>query len=241
MPDGDAAAMERHFYEQSFYEPHCSHPGCPEESDPQTHGHCECGEMVPPDSGLPCVNCLAIQARVPVRFTLSYDIAGIRFAAKSHRNGGPEDAAEVLKMFTAGMTRAIGQARAIALAAEARPDRIYKVNRLLRMISTKERGFFGSGDRVAAFSVGGDLRLRYMDERLGRKFAIGKAESAPDSFSHGGGLWRFVLSLRDFIEHAELIDDDFGQHWAYAAAPLAEIRALARDLGIAQQAEEVPF
>lgn len=242
MGDHDAAAMEQHFYEQSILDPHCSHPGCPEATDPQTHTHCECGEMVPRDGQCSqCVNCLAIAAEVPVRFALSYNIAGIRFETKSHRNTGPEEAAEVLKMFGAGMTRAIDKAREIALSAEDRPDRIEKVNRLLGFISTKERGFFGSGGRTAEFSVGHDLRLRYTDERLGAKFHIHKVTVAPDSFTHGGGLWRFVLSLRDYIERAEQIESDFGETWGYAAEPLNEIHALALELGTAVDSDEVPF
>jgi len=244
MADHDAAAMERHFYEQSLLDPHCTYPGCQEASDPDTHSHCECGTMVSRDEHGRCLDCVAVDAGVKVSWSFRYRINGRKSSNTSRRDVpvGLGDALRELEQFAASLRRAVSDAQRSALAFVDRPSRVEQVNRLLELISTHERGFFGFAGRVAVFSLGTDSRLRYTDERYRRPFLIEQDVRQAPSFSHGGGLWRFVLALRDYIQRGDRLDSEFGEHWGYNATRLAEIRTAARDLGIAEEtSDEAPF
>ncbi|MED1955083.1 hypothetical protein [Brevibacillus centrosporus] len=121
----------------------------------------------------------------------------------------------------------------------SKAQRIEIVNKIIKEISQRGRGFFYSKakERLAYF-VQGERTLWFVDEYTGIPIKMVKGQMSNDrSFSHGGTLWGLVNDFKDFINGDDDANHNNGYgglycpHWGYPPEDMEAIQKLAIELG----------
>ena len=121
----------------------------------------------------------------------------------------------------------------------SKAQRIEIVNKIIKEISQRGRGFFYSKakERLAYF-VQGERTLWFVDEYTGVPIKMIKGHMSNDrSFSHGGTLWGLVNDFKDFINGDDDANHNNGYgglycpHWGYPSEDMEAIQNLAIELG----------
>ncbi|ERM19016.1 hypothetical protein [Brevibacillus laterosporus] len=118
-------------------------------------------------------------------------------------------------------------------------QRIEIVNRIIKEISHRGRGFFYSKDKErTAYFVQGERTLWFIDEYTGIPIKMVKAQMYNDrGFSHGGTLWGLVNDFKDFINGDDDANHNNGYgglycpHWGYPEEDMEAIQKYAIELG----------
>lgn len=117
-----------------------------------------------------------------------------------------------------------------------RQERVEIVNKIIRRIASKSRGFFHSEGRYAEMIIKKE-RVYFIDDYTCEAVYAYPYPDDRKGFSHGGTIWGLVNDFREFIQTGKYTNGNHGYgglycpHWSYPEEDMKDIQEFARELG----------